>query len=548
MAEQAKRDAFEVIVIGVGFSGLYMLRRLRQLGVDALVLEAGGGVGGTWYWNRYPGARCDVPSVEYSYSFSPELEREWRWTERYASQPEILAYLDHVADRFDLRKDIRFETRVTAATWDSGRGRWTVTTDAGSTYDAHHVVLATGNLSVPKLPDWPGVERFSGRIVHTAQWPDDVDFAGLRVGLIGTGSSGVQAAPKIAEAASALTIFQRTPSFVVPASNRPLRDEELDELRPGLPALREEARHSYLGFFQKVLGPGGAKEDTPEGRALIFEQAWGAGPAGLLSSYADLLFDEASNAYAADFAREKYAELVADAETARRVTPRGFPFGARRVVSEIGFFDALNRENVELVDVREEPVVEVVPSGVKTARREIPLDLLVLATGFHAMTGAAAAIDIRGRDGRTLASEWADGPRTYLGLAIAGFPNLFLVTGPGSPSVLSNVVVSIEQHVEWITDCINALKDRPGAIIEATERAEADWMDEVNSIAAQTLFPRANSWYQSRTREGKLVFMPYVGGVGTYRERCEQIASAGYAGFDISDSVSTDQASVARAG
>ncbi|WP_404712544.1 flavin-containing monooxygenase [Sphingomonas sp. MMS24-J13] len=526
-------NSFDVAIVGAGFAGLYMLHCLREHGFRAIVLEAGGGVGGTWYWNRYPGARCDIPSIEYSYSFSPELEKEWRWSERYAAQPEILAYLDHVADRFDLRRDIRLNTRVEAAIWQEEPQSWEVRIAGDAPIEARFVVLATGNLSTPKLPDWPGMADFRGEVLHTAMWPEGADLAGKRVGVVGTGSSGIQAIPQLAAVAEQLTIFQRTPSFIVPASNAPLGDEEIAAIQPDLPGLRAEARMSALGFFQKPIGAGTAKGASPEERAQVFEESWLSGPAGLLSAFGDLLFDIESNDHAANYARQKFAELIHDPETARRVTPQGYPIGARRLVSEIGYFDALNRPNVELIDVREEPIAAITEHGVRTPEREIPIDALVLATGFHAMTGAAAAIDIVGTDGRTLRDEWADGPRAYLGLGVAGFPNLFFVTGPGSPSVLSNVVLSIEQHVEWLTDLFDAMRRDGATRIEVEEDAEAAWMTEVDTIAQQTLFPRANSWYHSRTRDGRTVFMPYVGGVGAYRARCDQIARDGYPGFRL---------------
>jgi cyclohexanone monooxygenase len=524
----------DALVAGAGFSGLYMLHSLREKGFDVRIAEAAGDVGGTWFWNRYPGARCDVPSVEYSYSFSPELEQEWRWTERYAAQPEILRYLNHVADRFDLRRDILFDTRVEAASWDDSTRRWRIRTGTGS-LDARFLILATGNLSVPRLPEWRGIERFGGQVLHTAQWPEYADLTNKRVGLVGTGSSGVQAIPQIAAVAATLTVFQRTPSFVVPASNGPLLPQESAQLRAKLPQLREEARHSPLGFFQKVRGTGPAKAADAGERRRVLEASWNSGPAGLLLAFEDLLTDEESNAVAAEFAREKIAALVKDSGTAKRMTPQGYPIGARRLVSEIGFFEAMNRPNVQLVDVREDPVVEVTGDAVVTSQREYQLDALVFATGFYAMTGAATAIDISGREGRVLKEEWADGPRSYLGLCVAGFPNLFTITGPGSPSVLSNVVLSIEQHVEWISECVQYLRRRGAAVIEASDEAESAWMSHVDAIAHKTVFPKANSWYQGRTREGRSVFMPYVGGVGSYRATCEAIARKNYEGFIISD-------------
>ncbi len=522
----------DALIVGAGFSGLYMLHKLRQDGFSAAVVEAASGVGGTWFWNRYPGARCDIPSIEYSYSFDAELEREWRWTERYAAQPEILRYLEHVAQRFDLMRDITFDTRVTAATWDDGAGRWLVETDDDARISAQFLILATGALSQPNPPHLPGLENFAGQVVMTAQWDDTINLAGKAVCHFGTGSSGIQAVGEMARLAQQLTVFQRTPNFAVPASNHPLPPEYLDELAPKYPALREIARNSPLGWFTGAL-PGSAKADDPAAREARFEQQWHAGTTGLLTAYEDLLFDEESNAFAADFARRKIAELVQDPEKARKLTPHGWPMGSRRLCSEINFYESMNRPNVALVDVREEPVVEVTAAAVVTTLGRYPADILTFATGFDACVGAIRNIAITGRGGKLLAREWDMGPRAYLGLAVAGFPNLFTVTGPGSPSVLSNVVVSIEQHVEWIARCLADLRAGGKAVIEATPEAEQAWMRHNDEIAQQTLFPRSNSWYQGRTADGGQVFMPYVGGCGAYRDKCDEVAAAGYAGFSL---------------
>ncbi|MFN4136058.1 MAG: flavin-containing monooxygenase [Novosphingobium sp.] len=525
-------ERHDVIVVGAGFSGLYLLHQLRTRGFDCLLIEAAPGVGGTWFWNRYPGARCDIPSVEYSYSFSPDLEREWQWTERYAAQPEILRYLEHVADRFDLRRDIRLSTRVMAAQWDEDADLWHVSLDTGECVDARHLIMATGCLSAPKLPEWPGIERFTGTIMHTGHWDAGVSLEGKRVAVVGTGSSGVQVIPQIAQQAQHLTVFQRTPNFAVPASNRPLDPAELAALAPRKATLREAARQSPLGWFDGPC-PGSAKAADAAARMERFEQQWNAGTTGLLLAFEDLLVDEESNALAADFARGKIRELVKDPETARKLTPLGFPIGSRRLCSEIGFYEAMNRENVSLVDVREDPVVEVTAQEIVTASGRHPVDVIVFATGFFAMTGAISAIDVRGAGGLSLKEEWAEAPRSYLGLAVAGFPNLFTVTGPGSPSVLSNVVVSIEQHVDWIADCLAAMRENGLTRIEADAEAEQAWMEHVDEVAWQTLFPRGPSWYQGRTRDGRSVFMPYVGGVGAYRARCDEVAAQGYAGFRL---------------
>jgi len=537
---EAAIDAFshdlDALVVGAGFAGLYMLHKLRELGFRAQAIEAGADVGGTWYWNRYPGARCDIPSIEYSYSFSPELEREWRWTERYAAQPEILAYLNHVADRFDLRRGIRFETRVTAAEWDDARARWTVTLDDGTIRSASFLILATGALSAPKTPDLPGLDCFAGAILHTALWSDHVRIDGRRVAVFGTGSSGIQVIPQLAARAAQLTIFQRTPNFAVPAGNHALTEQQLAQAAKTLARDREAARRSALGFFSTPR-PGSAKADSAAARAARFEEHWGAGTTGMLLAYEDLLFDLESNGHAAQFIRDKVAAIVRDPEKIRKITPTGYPLGARRMCSEIGFYDTVAQDNVALVDVHEDPVVAVEGDAIVTRHGRHPIDVIVFATGFDACVGAIRAIEIRGRGNVSLAEEWENGPRAYLGLAVAGFPNLFTITGPGSPSVLSNVILSIEQHVEWIARCLSDLRARGGMTIEADADAEQAWMAHSDEVAQLTLFPRADSWYKGRTRDGREVFMPYVGGVGAYRAKCDAVASSGYAGFTIKESV-----------
>lgn len=529
-------EKLDILVVGAGFSGLYMQIKAREAGFSSHVIEAGEGVGGTWYWNRYPGARCDIPSIEYSYSFSPELEKEWHWSERYAAQPEIRRYLEHVAERFDLARDISFATRMATAHWNEASADWSVETDRGDVLTARYVVLATGALSKPKVPDLPGLENFAGTILHSATWDDKTETRGKRIAVFGTGSSGIQMIPQLAKAAGTLTVFQRTPNFAVPANNHPLTPEDLASAAEDLPEKREAARHSPLGFF-KGSRPGSAKAQTPADRARRFEEQWGAGTTGMLLSYEDLLFDEESNGHAAQFIRDKIAAIVKNPDKVRKMSPTAYPLGARRMCSEIGFYETMGQDHVALVDVREDPVVEITADTIVTKDGRYPVDIITFATGFDACVGTIKAIDIRGRDGASLSEEWDEGPRAYLGLAVAGFPNLFTVTGPGSPSVLSNVVVSIEQHVEWIAGCLTDLRARGNATIEADAQAEQDWMAHADEVAHQTLFPLADSWYKGRTRDGREVFMPYVGGVGAYRAKCDEVARAGYAGFTIREGV-----------
>ncbi len=520
----------DALVVGAGFAGLYMLHKLRQDGFTAQVVEAGSGVGGTWFWNRYPGARCDIPSVQYSYSFDSELEQEWTWKERYSAQPEILEYLDHVADRYALRDGILFETRVTAAQWNEESRRWTVATDTGTTFDVQHLILATGALSDPKLPDLPGLENFTGPILHTAKWDASVDLTGKRVCHFGIGSSGIQTVAAIANQVGELTVFSRTPSFAVPCSNPLLSAEDSAAAKAGYPAMREIMRHSALSFAT-LPKSGSAKECDPAEREQRLEGAWTESTFSLLMEFDDLLFDDESNALATDFARRRLARTIADPEKARKLIPQGYPLGSRRLCTEIGFYDAMNGEHVALVDVREEPVVQITADSVDTAQGSYPADAIIFATGFDACVGAIKAINITGRGGQQIANEWADGPRAYLGLAVAGFPNMFTITGPGSPSVLSNVVVSIEQHVEWIARCLSDMRAQGQSVIEADPCAEQAWMQHAHEVAHMTVFPRANSWYQGRTADGREVFMPYVGGVGAYRAKCDAVRDAGYEGF-----------------
>jgi cyclohexanone monooxygenase len=525
----------DAIVVGAGLSGLYMLHRLRGLGLSTRVFEAGDGVGGTWFWNRYPGARCDVESLDYSYSFSPELEQEWEWTERYPTQPEILRYLNHVADRFDLRRDIQLSTRVTAAHYDEDAGLWAVLTDGGHRLTARFCIMAVGCLSAVNKPEIRGLDAFAGPTYFTARWPREVvDFDGQVVGCIGTGSSGVQVIPQIARQAKHLFVYQRTPNYSIPANNAPLDTETQRQIKADYPARRQKARLSRGGL---PLDPPtlSAVEVSPEERQRLFEAGWQkGGPGSVNGSFNDLLTSLEANEAVAAFVRDKIRAIVRDPAVAEMLVPKDYPFGTKRLCIDIDYFETYNRPNVTLVDIRSAPIDEITPAGLRTATAEYQLDSLVFATGFDAMTGPLFDIDIRGCDGTRLQSAWAAGPRTYLGLATAGYPNLFMVTGPGSPSVLSNMIISIEQHVDWIADCIRYLKERGFSRIEATLEAQDAWVQHVNDVANTTLYPRANSWYMGANIPGKpRIFMPYVGGVGAYRQKCADVAAAGYAGFTI---------------
>jgi cyclohexanone monooxygenase len=531
----AERASFDVVIVGAGFAGLYLLHRLRGLGLSVRVYETASGVGGTWYWNRYPGARCDVESMQYSYSFSPELEQEWNWPEKFSAQPDILRYANHVADRFDLWRDMRFNTRVTEARFDAAAHRWTVRTDRGDAVSARHVVMATGCLSAARRPDFPGADDFQGATYHTGLWPHEgVDFAGQVVGIIGTGSSAIQAIPVIAQQAKEVWVFQRTPNFSIPSRNGPMTDAYARSWKDVYPTRRTEARRTRNGVLANPNDVGAMQVDAAT-RRTMFEERWQSGGTTFMAVFNDLIFNKESNDAAAEFVRDQIRATVKDPRTAELLAPKDHPIGTKRICVDTAYFQTYNLPHVHLVDVRSAPIQRITPHGVVTGDTEYKVDALVYATGFDAMTGALTAIDIIGRDGMSLRHEWEAGPRTYLGLMSAGFPNLFMITGPGSPSVLSNMMVSIEQHVDWITDCIAFMGARQLDCIEATREAQDRWVEHVNAVAHTTLYPSAASWYMGANIEGKpRVFMPYIGGVGTYRQECDAIAAAGYDGFRLS--------------
>ncbi len=534
MTDDETSESADVVIVGAGFAGMYMLHTAHSLGLDAVVLEAGGDVGGTWYWNRYPGARCDVESMEYSYSFDDDLQHEWEWTERYAAQPEILRYAGHVADRFDLRRDIRFDTRVATARWDDDRGRWRVGTDRGEVIDGQFLVMATGCLSSAMVPEIAGAETFGGRTLHTGRWPHEgVDVTSQRVAVIGTGSSGIQVVPELAVSAAALTVFQRTAAYTVPARNGPLDPDEVAAIKADYTALRVANREMPTAFGSRVPRRDvGALQVDDDDRRAEYEARWERGGFTFLGSFNDLFLDVAANETAAEFVRERIREIVRDPRTAERLSPHQV-IGCKRLCIDSGYYETFNQDHVSLVDVTETPIEAITTTGIATTADHHDLDTIVFATGFDAMTGALDRVDIRGRGGVALRDAWAAGPRTYLGLGVAGFPNLFTVTGPGSPSVLTNMIVSIEHHVEWIGAAIGHLRAAGLRTIEATPDAQDAWVDHVNGVAAFTLFPTCNSWYLGANVPGKTrVFMP-LPGFPDYRATCEDVAADGYRGFAL---------------
>lgn len=537
METQARSTrAFDAIVVGAGIAGLYALHRLRQLGMSVRVYEAGSGVGGTWFWNRYPGARCDIESLEYSYSFSDDLQQEWKWPERYGTQAEILRYIDHVAERFDLLRDVQLNTRVASAVFDAAANRWTVATDGGEVASAQYCIMATGNLSTPRVPDVKGLDRFTGKWYHSGLWPKEgVDFSGQRVAVIGTGSTAIQMIPHVARQAQHLYVLQRTANFSIPARNSPLDPERERRHKAEYPARRRAAYDTPFGVSGYPAPTKSALQVTAEERQRTYEAKWAeGGTVGMLTSYTDLLLSPEANETAAEFVRQKIRGIVRDPAVAELLAPRDHPIGSKRLCLDTDYYETYNRDNVTLVDARRAPIEEITANGLRTAAAEYELDAIVFATGFDAMTGALAEIDVRLASGETLKGRWSAGPKTYLGLMVAGFPNLFLVTGPGSPGVKSQMILSIEQHTDWIVECLEHLRSRGFNRIEPQAAAENAWVEHVNQVAAATLYPKADSWYMGANIPGKpRVFMPYVGGVHRYKVKCDEVARNGYEGFTL---------------
>ena len=541
----------DVLVIGAGFAGMYAIYRLRKLGLQVQVLEAGADVGGTWYWNRYPGSRCDVPSLEYSFGFSPDLEQEWDWPEVFSAQPDILNYANHIADRFDLRRSICFNTRATAVTYLEQSNQWQVDTDTGTSYHATYCIMATGCLSVPNKPDIIGAESFQGETYHTGLWPEEpVDLSGKRVGIIGTGSSGVQAIPELAGQSQHLTVFQRTPVYTVPANRKRMRKAVQDEFKENYRQIRAMQQNNRGGVstFRPIksvkpdLNRTSQPRQTIDIKSLMPEQRQQQlDQQGLESilGFADIYNDFEANEIANDLFRHNIKRRIKDPQVAEKLLPKNYGLGCKRQVLDRDYYDTFNRDNVLLVDVQENPITAIDSTGVQTTIDHYELDVLVYATGFDAMTGALLNANITGRNGQTLQEKWQFGPVAYLGLQMNGFPNLFTVTGPGSPSVLCNMLVAIEQHINWISQCIVYLKENGINQIEPNASSELTWISHVNDVAKDSMFtaPTCNSWYLGANIPDKpRIFMPYVGGFPQYREHCETEQDNHYPGFTLGHS------------
>lgn len=543
------RGILDAVVVGAGFGGLYAIKCLRDAGFRVQAYEAGDGVGGTWYWNRYPGARVDLECWDYSYSFSPELQDEYEWPERYPASSELMRYLNHVADRYQLRDHIQFNTKVVSAVFDEARSLWLVTTSDGKTVAARFFIPATGVLSVPKPPEIRGLESFKGESFHTGRWPQrEPDLSNKRVGVIGTGSSGIQVIQALAGKVKHLTVFQRTAVFVVPAKNHPLTPEMRARVRATYAERRDISRLTRFGIAVPMPSES-ALDATEEERRKKYENAWeNSQLLGFRMCFGDILSNEAANETVAEFIRGKIRETVKDPKTAQRLLPRGFPFGTKRPCLGDTYYSVYNRDDVTLVDLKETPIERVVAEGVETEQGLHELDCLIYATGYDALTGALTQIDVRGLNGRKLSDKWAEGAKTYLGLVTSGFPNLFTVTGPGSPGPLANMSMSIEQHVDWITECMRHMRDHGHDRIDAEPQAEESWMQHVQEVVGRTLYLKANSWYLGANVPGKpQVFLPYLGGHGNYRKKCNEVAAAGYQGFVLSARDET-QASLCKTG
>ena len=527
----------DVVVVGAGFSGLYLLYCLRKAGFSTRVFERGGDVGGTWYWNRYPGARCDVESLQYSYSFDEQLQQDWHWPEKFSAQPDILAYANHVADRFNLKKDIEFNIEVKASWFDENLKTWKITTNTGEEINAQYFIMATGCISTTQIPNIKGLSDYVGNTFHTGDWPhEEVDFSGQSIAVIGTGSSGIQSIPVLAKQAKKLTVFQRTPNYSIPSQNEPMTKKYERSWKDVYSERRKEMRYSAHGSLKDLNDVPALSVDEDQ-RQELYTKRWAIGGTGFLGSFNDLLTNADANYTAAEYVRQQIKRVVKDKETAEILCPRSYPIGTKRICIDTGYFETYNRENVKLVDISKKPIQRLVTDGIIVDDQLYPFDSIIFATGFDAMTGSIFNVDIKGRDGLALKEKWNAGPKTYLGLMSASFPNLFMITGPGSPSVKSNMIMSIEQHVDLVIETLLSMRRKGLSVVEPELEAENKWVDHVQEVANKTLFPQANSWYMGANIPGKpRLFMPYIGGVGAYREICEEIVANNYRGFKFEKS------------
>ena len=527
----------DVVVVGAGFSGLYLLYRLRKAGFSTRVFERGGDVGGTWYWNRYPGARCDVESLQYSYSFDEQLQQDWHWPEKFSAQPDILAYANHVADRFNLKKDIEFNVEVKASRFDENLKTWKITTNTGEEIDAKYFIMATGCISTTQIPNIKGLSDYVGNTFHTGDWPhEEVDFSGQSIAVIGTGSSGIQSIPVLAKQAKKLTVFQRTPNYSIPSQNEPMTKKYERSWKDVYSERRKEMRYSAHGSLKDLNDVPALSVDEDQ-RQELYTKRWAIGGTGFLGSFNDLLTNADANYTAAEYVRQQIKRVVKDKETAEILCPRSYPIGTKRICIDTGYFETYNRENVKLVDISKKPIQRLVADGIIVDDQLYAFDSIIFATGFDAMTGSIFNVDIKGRGGLALKEKWNAGPKTYLGLMSASFPNLFMITGPGSPSVKSNMIMSIEQHVDLVIETLLSMRRKGLSVVEPELEAENKWVDHVQEVANKTLFPQANSWYMGANIPGKpRLFMPYIGGVGAYREICEEIVANNYRGFKFEKS------------
>ena len=527
----------DVVVVGAGFSGLYLLYRLRKAGFSTRVFERGGGVGGTWYWNRYPGARCDVESLQYSYSFDEQLQQDWHWPEKFSAQPDILAYANYVADRFDLKKDIEFNVEVKGSWFDENSNRWKITTNTEEEINSQYFIMATGCISTTQIPNIKGLSDYIGNTFHTGDWPhEEVDFSGQSIAVIGTGSSGIQSIPVLAKQAKKLTVFQRTPNYSIPSQNEPMTKKYERSWKDVYSERRKEMRYSAHGSLKDLNDVPALSVDEDQ-RQELYTKRWAIGGTGFLGSFNDLLTNADANYTAAEYVRQQIKRVVNDKETAEILCPRSYPIGTKRICIDTGYFETYNRENVKLVDISKKPIQRLVADGIVVDDQLHPFDSIIFATGFDAMTGSIFNVDIKGRDGLALKDKWNAGPKTYLGLMSASFPNLFMITGPGSPSVKSNMIMSIEQHVDLVTETLLTMRSKGLSVVEPELEAENKWVDHVQEVANKTLFPQANSWYMGANIPGKpRLFMPYIGGVGAYRQICEEIVANNYRGFKFEKS------------